>query len=55
MVINESNSIVWLDMNNCISQDVSEVVSRSLPECLIEIHVEGYIKECGLETHIRTR
>lgn len=50
MVINECNSVVWLDLNDRVPEDVSEVVSRSFPECLMEIHMEGYIKECSLET-----
>ena len=50
MVINECNSVVWLELSKCIPEDVSEVVSRSFPERLMEIHMEGYIKECSLNS-----
>ena len=49
MVINECNSVVRPDLNNCVPEDVSEVVSRSFPERLMEIHMKGYIEECSLE------
>ena len=50
MVINECNSVVWLDLNKRVPEDISEVIFRPFPVCLMEIHMKGYIKECSLET-----
>ena len=49
MVINECNSVVWLDLNKRVPEDISEVIFRPFPVCLMEIHMKGYIKECSLE------
>lgn len=49
MVVNESNSIVWLDIHKRVFQKVSKVISRTLFAGLIEVHMQGNIKESGLE------
>ena len=45
MVINKSDRVIGLDLNDRVVQDLAEIVPGPLPACLIEVHVQRHVKE----------
>ena len=48
MIIHKGYGIAGLDIDNCILEYGSKVISRAPFTCLVEIHVQRYIKESRL-------
>lgn len=45
MVINKSDRVIGLDLNDRVVQDLAEIVPGPLSAGLVEVHVQGHVKK----------